>query len=340
MFRIFRPALVLLVSTLVCGSLIAARPLPPPATPAIAPPGDASLPELFSALNARLATATPNREPSTIEPGESLPLGDDPASDAGNRRRPQPAPTMSQPAPAVLAPVRISGSGPRMRGSLAAQTERLDLYIGKNSFSADQVAALAPLLEQLLREDEARFGTRLKHRVSIGFYRAGMAPKRDVRGMAYTDTARTELFYRPYEDPGRAATVAAHELGHHLEAQRYGESAQRRADTILHEGMATWIAGDRWLAMCGASSWRERARQLREAGVPLRLLSAERSGPDSAYELWASFVDFLAKRYGWGKLDALYISGRGRAPGSANYQKVFGKSIDGLADEWREWVGP
>ena len=51
-------------------------------------------------------------------------------------------------------------------------------------------------------------------------------------------------------------------------------------------------------------------------------------------------MDFLAKRYGWGKLNALYISGRGRAPGSANYQKVFGKSIDELADEWREWVGP
>ena len=41
--------------------------------------------------------------------------------------------------------------------------------------------------------------------------------------------------------------VAAHELAHHLEAQRYGNAVQRRADTILHEGMATWIAGEYWL---------------------------------------------------------------------------------------------
>jgi hypothetical protein len=225
-----------------------------------------------------------------------------------------------------------------MRGSLLAQTERLDLYLGTATFSADQVAALAPLLEQALRDDEARFGTKLKHRVSLGFYRPALAPQRGVRGMAYTDSGRVELFYRPNEDIGRAATVIAHELGHHLEAQRYGEDVQRHADTILLEGMATWIAADRWLAQCGGGSWREHARRLGDAGIPLRLLTAERSGANNAYELWASFVDFLAQRYGWGSVDALYRSGRGRAPGSANYQKVIGKSIDDLADEWREWI--
>jgi hypothetical protein len=224
-----------------------------------------------------------------------------------------------------------------MRGQLVRQTERLDLYVGKNSFSADQVAELAPRIEQALRNAERRFGTTLAHRVSLGFYR--LPPKRGVRGMAYTAEQRAELFYRPGEDPSRALTIAAHELGHHLEAQRYGEDAQRRADTILHEGMATWIAADRWLPMCEATTWRQRARQLQGAGIPLRLLTAERSGADNAYELWASFVDFLAERYGWEKLDALYASGRGRAPGSANYQKILGKSLEELADEWRAWVG-
>jgi hypothetical protein len=230
------------------------------------------------------------------------------------------------------------GDGPWMRGQFVVQTERLDLYVGKKTFSADEVASVAPALERALRADERRFGTTLKHRVSVAFYRVALAPKKGVRGMAYTDEGRAELFYRPGESLGRALTIAAHELGHHLEAQRYGEDVQRRADTILHEGMATWIAGDRWLPMCGASTWRERARQLRNAGVPLRLLTAERSGADNAYELWASFVDFLAQRYGWGKLDALYVSGHGRAPGSANYRKVLGKSLDELADEWRAWI--
>ena len=224
-----------------------------------------------------------------------------------------------------------------MRGELVGQTERLDFYVGKNSFSAAQVAELAPRIEQVLWKAEQHFGTTLKQRVSIGFYR--LPPERGVRGMAYTADQRAELYYRPGEDTSRALTIAAHELGHHLEAQRYGEDVQRRADTILHEGLATWIAADRWLPMCEAATWRQRARQLHNAGVPLRLLTAERSGADNAYELWASFVDFLAERYGWEKLDALYASGRGRAPGSANYQKVVGKNLDELADEWREWVG-
>lgn len=91
--------------------------------------------------------------------------------------------------------------------------------------------------------------------------------------------------------------------------------------------------------MCGGTTWKERAQQLQQAGIPLRLLTAERSGADNAYELWASFVDFLVERYGWEQFDALYRSGRGRAPGSSDYQQVTGKSLDELADEWREWVG-
>jgi hypothetical protein len=339
MFRIFRRAQILLVSILVCINLIAARPLPPPDIPD-APTRRAFLQDIFTPLGARLFRLAPTAALAVIQSHESRPpRGDIDPMDAAPPQS-QPAPEAPRPTQASVAPapLRIAGDGPWMHGSLVAQTERLDLYVGKKTFSADQVAAFAPLLEQLLRDDEIHFGTRLKHRISLGFYSAAMAPKRGVRGMAYTDSARVELFYRPYEDPERAATVAAHELGHHLEAQRYGEAAQRRADTILHEGMATWIAGARWLAMCGATSWKERARQLRDSGVPLRLLTAEHSGADNAYELWASFVDFLAQRYGWDTLDALYYSGRGRAPGSSNYKAVLGKSLDEVSDAWREWV--
>lgn len=236
------------------------------------------------------------------------------------------------------APARIDGDGPYMPGTLVAQTERLDLIVGGSTFTPEQIAAIAPLIEQALREDEIHFGTTLEHRVTIAFYRPKIAPIRGVRGLAYTDTGQTEIYYQPYEDVERAVTVVAHELGHHLESQRYGEAVQRRADTILHEGMATWISAGRWLKMCGGESWREHARELSDAGIPLRLLTAESSGADNAYELWASFVDFLAQNYGWGKLDALYRSSSGRAPGSADYQGITGKSLDELADEWRAWV--
>jgi hypothetical protein len=225
-----------------------------------------------------------------------------------------------------------------MRGALVAQTERLDVYVGVRTFGADQVAALAPHLEQHLRASEARFGTALGRRISIAFYRPALAPGRGTRGVAYTEEGRAEVFYRPSESIERAAVVAAHELAHHLQAERYGAEAQKRADTILLEGMATWISGDVWLAQYGAGSWRERARQIEGSGVPLRLLGTTRYGADNAYELWASFVDFLVERYGFERVDALYRSGACREPGSADYSGVLGAPLDVLADEWRAWV--
>ena len=236
------------------------------------------------------------------------------------------------------APAHIAGDGPHMPGTRVAQTERLDVYVGLRTFSPAQVAGLAPRLEAYLRSNEERFGTTLAQRVSLAFYRPSLAPDADTRGVAYTEEGRAQVFYRPYESTDRAAIVAAHELAHHLQAQRYGPAAQKRADTILLEGMATWITGDLWLARYGAPHWRGRARQLEAAGVPLRLLGATRYGSDNAYELWASFVDFLVSNYGMEKIDQLYHSSAGREPGSADYAGVLGKPLDELADDWRAWV--
>ncbi|MBC8160631.1 MAG: hypothetical protein H7Z42_05360 [Roseiflexaceae bacterium] len=235
-------------------------------------------------------------------------------------------------------PFWIDGSGPRLRGELIAQTERLDIYVGIGTFSPEQIAALAPQLEQILRDNEYWYGQRLSHRVSLGFFRPAAAEINGARGIAYTDHDRAEVYFAGGEDIDRALVVTAHELAHHLEKERFGNEAQKRADTILHEGLATWITGGRWLAMVGASTWQERGQQLRDAGVPLRLATAEQYGANNAYELWASFVHYLLRFYGWEKFDTLYASGRSRYPGSADYQGVYGKSLNELADEWRAWL--
>lgn len=324
MKRITYRTLALLFCGVMIVSLIAARPLMP----------EASAPSTHTLL-AESQAAPIARAPAVVQPhpapwptrAYARGLADDvPRAPKTPAKRPVPRP----------APAHIPGKGPRMRGTLVTQTARLDLYVGKNTFSADVIAARAAKFERVLIAAEDYFGTTLKRRVSVGFYRT--PPKRGVRGMAYTDSGQVEVYYRSDEDIGRATTIVMHELGHHLEAQRYGEENQRLADTILHEGLATWIASIRWLDQCGASSWRERAQQLKAAGVPLRLRTAERSGADNAYELWASFVDYLTRQYGWKAFDALYASGRGRAPGSANYQRVLGKSLDALTDDWQAWV--
>jgi hypothetical protein len=225
-----------------------------------------------------------------------------------------------------------------MRGTRVAQTQRIDIYVGIHTFSEEQIVAAAPRIEQMLRDNEERFGTRLDHRVSLAFYRPAIALIEGIRGMAFTEEDRAEVYYHPDEDLERALSISSHELAHLLEAQRYGEDAQRRADTILHEGLATWISGERWLMLCNARTWKGRAQNMRAEGIPLRLLDAEIYGANNAYEMWASFVDYLIKEYGWEKVDALYVSGRGRAPGSSDYEGVLGKSLNEVAGEWRAWL--
>jgi hypothetical protein len=342
MQRICSRALALLICAVMFVGLIGARPLRPPTKRDLRLIGAASI----SLLPARAAQGFAIASQVGARARAELPL---PQSDnrslkeelMAELRSDAPAERFQamlvvEPAVAKPVPAMIAGTGPRMRGQLVALTQRLDLYVGKNSFSADQIAGRAAKLERVLRAAEDYFGTTLTRRISLGFY--SKPPKRGLRGMAYTSEGRVELYYRPDEDIGRATTVAMHELGHHLEAQRYGEAAQRRADTILHEGLATWIASIRWLDQDGATSWRQRGRQLHDAGIPLRLLTAERSGADNAYELWASFVDYLVRQYGWKKFNALYASGRGRAPGSSDYERVLGKSIDELSDDWHAWL--
>ncbi len=246
--------------------------------------------------------------------------------------------TAAPPGAMVPAPV-ITGDGPHMPGTRVARTGRIDVYVGLRTFTPEQVAAITPRIERLLRDNEERFGFMLQSRVSLAFYRPSLAPSKDTRGIAYTEEGRAAVFYRPHEDIERALVVASHELAHHLQAQRYGEDIQKRADIILLEGLATWITGPPWLAMNGAESWKARARQIRDMGVPLRLLQPQRYGSDIAYELWASFVDFLIERDGMEKLHLLYASGRSREPGSSDYEGVYGASLDELADEWRAWVG-
>jgi hypothetical protein len=341
MHRIFSRALALLICAVMFAGLIAARPLSPATernmlltstSIQLLPASGAQ--EFTIASQAGARSAVPAISPADVRIEANELRAELRAMRTSERFH---ALAVTEPiAIAKPVPAMIPGNGPWMRGELVAQTQRLDLYVGKSSFSADQIAGLAPKFERVLRAAEDYFGTTLQRRISIGFY--SKPPKRGVRGMAYTSEGRVELYYRPTEETSRAVTVAMHEMGHHLEAQRYGEAAQRRADTILHEGLATWIASIRWLDQCDATSWRQRGRQLRDAGVPLRLLTAERSGADNAYELWASFVDYLVRQYGWKKFNALYASGGGRAPGSSNYERVLGKSLNELSDDWRAWL--
>lgn len=325
MSRVIIRALGLLAIAALLAGLAAA----PPSVAFAAPPASANKILLAVAPSPRLAAETiVGRRPALF-----------PTRRSSLRRAQAVVASKGAPVEAVVAPPFIAGAGPHMPGTLIAQTGRIDVYVGLYTFTPEQVEAIAPRIERLLLQNEARFGVTLERRVSLAFYRPTLAPSKDTRGIALTDEGRAQVFYRPHEDINRALVVASHELAHHLQAQHYGNAAQKRADIILLEGQATWITGPPWLGLSGASSWKERARQIRDMGIPLRLLTPQRYGSDIAYDIWASFVDFLIERDGMAKLHQAYLSGRSREPGSSDYEGVYGVSLDELADEWRAWVG-
>ena len=73
---------------------------------------------------------------------------------------------------------------------------------------------------------------------------------------------------------------------------------------------------------------------LYQAGYRGNLATMGYAGLDTAYDMWAGFVDYLARTYGWDRFNMLYTTGRGRAPGSADYKGIYGKSLSELQREW------
>ena len=255
---------------------------------------------------------------------------------------PRPSPTL-RPVPTITPtalPAPLPGDGPVMAGERVFQTRRFDLFIGIHSLSFAQIEPLLPRIEQALDQAELQLGSGLTDRVSVALYQVARRPGRGVRALAFSAERRIELYYAPYEDPHGVVRVIVHEVAHQYEADRYGPQVQKQADVILHEGLATWLAGAEWLQPYGTTSWQERAWQLKQAGR-LRSLLDDPSGAaaNDAYEGWAAFVDYLLTTYGWEAFDTLYRSSRGRVPGSANYQAVYGLSLDKLAAAWRASLG-
>ncbi|NJN17806.1 MAG: hypothetical protein HC822_16795 [Oscillochloris sp.] len=229
----------------------------------------------------------------------------------------------------------LPGRGPGLPGEFVVASKRLDFYLGSRTFSADEVAAMAISAEHALGYMQRRFDTELRQRVSVGVYQASQAPSRGTRGIAYTygDT-NVRIYYGSHEDRHKALVILTHELAHALQAEAYGKEAQSRADIVLLEGLASFISGEYWLSLSDSPSFIARARELYNAGYRGNLATMNRNSADVAYDMWAGFVEYLTRTYGWDAFNMLYVSGRGRAAGSADYVGVYGKSFKELAAEY------
>ncbi|MEI6776941.1 MAG: hypothetical protein WCK70_08570 [Chloroflexales bacterium] len=229
----------------------------------------------------------------------------------------------------------LPGRGPSLPGEMVFTGRRIDVYVGHGTFSPEEVASMGVNAEAALSYIQKRFAAQLTERISVGVYSTSQAPGRGTRGIAYTSgNTNVRIYYRPGENQHNALVILSHELAHALQAEAYGSDAQSRADTVLLEGLASWISGEYWLSLSDASSFQSRARELYLSGYNSNPAFFGGRNLDAAYDMWAGFVDYLTRTYGWEKFNTLYSNGRGRGAGSADYRGIYGKSFQELYTDW------
>ncbi|WP_129630751.1 hypothetical protein [Candidatus Oscillochloris fontis] len=232
--------------------------------------------------------------------------------------------------------VYLPGRGPTLPGEMVFSGRRLDVYVGSSTFSAEEVADLGVKAEWAVSYIQKRFDAQLTERVSVGVYHTSQAPGRGTRGIAYTyGNTNVRIYYQAGEDKHNALVILVHELSHALQAAAYGKEEQARVDLVLLEGLACWISGEYWLSLSESPSFQARASELYRSGIRGNLAAlGKTTSIDNAYDMWAGFVDYLARTYGWEKFNLLYTTGNGRAPGSANYEGIYGKTFEELYTDW------
>lgn len=230
---------------------------------------------------------------------------------------------------------------PELRGELIARTEHLDVYRLEQSVPVTRLLELAPRFEEAIGRIDAKIGGQLTGRVALRFEPPQTGPCA-LRGLTMSHDRTIRMFYGPETPPERLLAIAAHELAHQAQHDYYGWPAHQRSDTILLEGQATWASADYSPGEDGRPAWQAAAEQALADGTLLPLdadLEADcrTTTRNAAYTGWASFVAYLMT-LGRERFDELYRSGKGRAPGSADYARVYGKALGQLDREWREWL--
>ncbi|NTV65506.1 MAG: hypothetical protein HGA65_18505 [Oscillochloris sp.] len=213
--------------------------------------------------------------------------------------------------------------------------EDLDVISAEGLFPPGEKEALAADLRQALAYVSQRFGSGPSGKITAYL---GLEPSCGINGVAYTTKRVVQVYTCTSLPRARAVNIVAHELVHQLAQDRYGER-HLHADLILLEGVATWGAGNYWLS--GKPSFATFVQPWVNSGSTLPLATSYVGRPisdmNTLYYEWASFVEFLIKRYGRERFDSLYISGDS-APGSADYQGIYGQSLDQLEAAWQAWV--
>jgi hypothetical protein len=246
----------------------------------------------------------------------------------------QPQPMITQP---DLPSERAAPPPPAIAGEAqpVAAAASFDISVADGLYPNER-DALSADLQQAFAYVSERFDGVARTRFTAAVLQDGAC---GLHGLAYTDVRVIQVYTCPGVGHDRAVAILAHEMVHQLQYDRYGPQ-HLSADLILAEGMATWGAGTYWLG--NHPDFRAFVREQR-ANSQFYPLATHYSGlgvaaMNTLYYQWAGFVEYLLTTYGREKFDQLYITGR-NAPGSADYQSVYGKDLDTLEREWIAWLG-
>lgn len=133
-----------------------------------------------------------------------------------------------------------------------------------------------------------------------------------------------------------AVAIQAHEFVHQIMFDKYRRPA---GSVILNEGYATYGAGDYW-----GADHAEKVRYYKSQGLffpldtPLPAFAPQNMNTYNAlYYQWSTFCGFLLERYGQEKFDQVYVMDD--KLGAAQFQTVYGKTIEELEIEWKGAFG-
>lgn len=254
--------------------------------------------------------------------------------------------SFARPAPASDAPdemTLLAGEpAPALAGDLVVQTYSIDFYRFPGGLDTEAIHWISEQAEQAIATGTAKMGTHgLNGRIAIRFEPALTGPCA-YRGLTLSNERTILLYYDPGTNPMRVVSILAHEFIHQLQQDYYG-APHLVSDTILLEGMATWGSSDYFLTEDGEPYYHVNAKEALRTNALLPLTTdldadCRTTTRNSIYDQWASFFEYLLVTYGRDKIDAVYVDSRGRAPGSANFQGVFGKSLAELEADWITWL--
>jgi hypothetical protein len=258
----------------------------------------------------------------------------------------QQAHTFARPLPATAAPAEVELlegiPAPALGGDLVVRTRSIDFYRLPGGMESEAILWISQQAEEAIAVTTRRMGTHgLNGRIAIRFEPALTGPCA-YRGLTLSSERTILLYYEPGTNPMRVVALLAHEFVHQLQQDYYG-APHLVSDTILLEGMATWASSDYYQTDDGRPEYHVAAKEALNSGTLLPLTTdlnqdCRTSTRNHIYEQWASFFAYLLETYGREKIDAVYVDSRGRAPGSANFQGVYGKSLAELEAAWIAWL--